>query len=138
MNQSPTGDRQVADALRALAASDPDYSAFAAQHPELFEVTTSPASDPTLTRDLVAVLKEVPETAALTTRLEVDSERRAFDGGLVSIPTIVAVAFLLRTRLRVKRDRDGKWDVLIEHKPGDSKFVSQVLERIANYFRGMG
>jgi len=55
-----------------------------------------------------------------------------------AVPLLLAVVFLLRTHLRIRRHKDGSWDLLVEHKPGDSRLVTDLLKRISALLPGSG
>ena len=59
-----------------------------------------------------------------------------FDGSMAAVPVLVAVAFLLRTHIRFERRADGKYELLIEHKPADSQLLTRLLEKIAGLLSG--
>jgi hypothetical protein len=125
-------DDQIVSAVKTLALADPDYLAFVEQYRELSFARTSPALEDELGRDLIALLQQMPDRAEQLARLNRSNERSAFDGGVATVPVLLAAVFLLRTHLRIKRSSGGKWEFLVEHKPGDSQLVSQLLAKIAD------
>jgi hypothetical protein len=54
--------------------------------------------------------------------------------GGAKIASLVAVAFLLRTHIKVERNPTGKWRFLIEHKPADSKLLTALLRKLEQLF----
>ncbi|WP_295430528.1 hypothetical protein [uncultured Thiodictyon sp.] len=56
----------------------------------------------------------------------------------LSVPVLLAVVFLLRTHLRIRRHPDGRWDFQIEHKPGDTQLLTDLLRRIQALLPGTG
>jgi hypothetical protein len=122
--------------LYALAIADPDYAAFANQNPELRQVTLTREVEAGLARETAALLEQMPERAEQLRRIESSGRREAFDAGMVSIPVLLAVAFLLRTHVRIKRSPGGKWEFLVEQKPADTALIKQVLTRIAQLLPG--
>lgn len=122
--------------LYALAISDPDYAAFANQHSELRQVALAREVETELARETVALLEQIPDRAEQLRRIESSARREAFDAGMVSIPLLLAVVFLLRTHLRIKRSTGGKWEFLVEQKPADTALIKQVLTRIAQLLQG--
>jgi hypothetical protein len=46
------------------------------------------------------------------------------------------VVFLLRAQIRIRRHPDGRRDFQIEHKPGDTKLLTDPLKRIAALLPG--
>lgn len=117
--------------IRALVASDPDCASFARQHPDLSQSHLPEELETELLRDMVAVLDQFPERKLQLARLKSTGAPETFDGGLATIPLLLACAFLLRTHLRFSKHRDGRWDFTVEHKPADSALVKQLLANIA-------
>lgn len=122
--------------LYALAMADPDYAAFASQHVELRQVGLTREVETELARETLALLEQIPERAEQLRRIESSGRPGAFDGAMVSIPVLLAVVFLLRTHVRVKRSAGGKWEFLVEQKPADTALIKQVLTRIAQLLPG--
>jgi len=129
-DQALTDDR-IPGLLGTLAGADPDFATFAQQHAGLGERPLTDQQAAALWRELLNVLRASPEQAQRIDRLAEAPNAQRFDAGLVSVPALVAVAFLLRTHIRCKRRADGKWEFLIEHKPADSKLLTQLLKRLA-------
>jgi hypothetical protein len=122
--------------LYALAMSDPAYAAFANQNPELRQVTLAREVETELARETAALLEQMPDRAEQLRRIESSGRREAFDAGMVSIPILLTVVFLLRTHVRIKRSAGGKWEFLVEQKPADTALIKQVLTRIAQLLPG--
>jgi len=121
-----------AQTLYALAIADPDYAAFANQNPELRQITLASEVETELARETAALLEQIPERAEQLRRIE-SSGRPA---GMMSIPLLLTVVFLLRTHVRIKRSPGGKWEFLVEQKPADTALIKQVLTRIAQLLPG--
>jgi len=121
-----------AQTLYALAIADPDYAAFANQNPELRQITLTSEVETELARETAALLEQIPERAEQLRRIE-SSGRPA---GMMSIPLLLTVVFLLRTHVRIKRSPGGKWEFLVEQKPADTALIKQVLTRIAQLLPG--
>ena len=119
--------------LYALAIADPDYAAFAKQYPGLRQITLARETETELARATMALLEEMPDRAEQLRRIESSGRRQE---GMVSIPILLTVVFLLRTHLRIKRNTDGKWEFLVEQKPADTALIKQVLTRIAQLLPG--
>jgi len=138
MPDQPTTDARIPGLLQTLATADPDFAAFARQYPGLGEQPLAEGQTVELWRDLHDVLRASPEQAERLDRLARAPGPECFDGGLVGVPVLVAVAFLLRTHIRFKRRADGKWEFLVEHKPADSKALTQLLKKLAAQLPGDG
>lgn len=122
--------------LQTLARSDPDFAAFSA-HSGALAATALPDADAAgLTQAALAVLREDPDTAQRLDLLARSPAPARFEGTVIGVPVLLAVVFLLRTHIRIRRHPDGRWDFQIEHKPGDSKLVTDVLKRLAALLPG--
>jgi hypothetical protein len=104
-------DRRI---LHTLAAANPDFATFQAKFPA---APTSADLNPEILQDTLAVLNENPQQAATCKSFVTGTE----------VGTLVAVAFLLRTHIKLERTSTGKWRFLIEHKPADSKLLTALL-----------
>ena len=136
MPDQPITDARIPGLLQTLATADPDFAAFARQHPGLGEQPLAEDQAAELWRELHSVLRASPEQAERLDRLAQAPAPERFDGGLVGVPVLVVLAFLLRTHIRFKRRADGKWEFLIEHKPADSKLLTQLLKKLAAQLPG--
>jgi hypothetical protein len=120
--------------LATLAGSDPDFAAFSAQSgASLRDLGADALSEPDATALVHATLAVLREDSQRAQRLDLLARSPApgrFDGGALGVPLLLAVAFLLRTHLRLRRHPDGRWDFQIEHKPGDTKLLTDLLKRI--------
>ena len=89
-----------------------------------------------LLEDTLAVLGEDPQQVMAITALSQSaaSSKSFMTGGEVA--TLLAVAFLLRTHLKVERGTTGKWKFLAEHKPGDSKLLTTLLQKLEAWMGG--
>jgi hypothetical protein len=109
---------------------------FFEQHRELLFTHTSPDVERELGRDLLALLQQMPDRSTQLAQLNESNERSTFNGGAATVPLLLAAAFLLRTHLRIKRSGGGKWEFLVEHQPGDSQLVKQLLAKVAALLAG--
>jgi len=127
--------KQAHHILHTLATADPDFAAFQAEFP----AAPSPADlDPEILQDTLAVLNEDQQQAATVQALRNQSETcKSFVTG-TEVATLVAVAFLLRTHIKIERTSTGKWRFLIEHKPADSKLLTALLTKLEQLFGGGG
>lgn len=119
--------------LQILAQSNPDFPAFAS---DLGSDGTATQLSPELLADTLAVLSEDPQQAMAMTALSQSAatSKSFMTGGEVA--TLVAVAFLLRIHLKVERGANGKWKFLAEHKPGDSKLLTGLLQKLEAWMGG--
>ena len=129
-------DARIPGLLRTLAGADPDFATFARQHAILGEQRLAEDQTADLARQLLGVLRASPEQAQRIDALARAPGPQRFDGGMVTVPVLIAVTFLLRTHIRFKRRADGKWEFLVEHKPADSKLLTQLLEKLAALLPG--
>ena len=118
--------------LQILAQSHPDFPAFVAG----LDAEINTELPPELLDDTLQVLGEDPEVARVMTVLEQDSQTRSsyMSGG--DIATLLAVAFLLRTHIKIERTTYGKWTFVVEHKPGDSKMLTGLLKKLEEWLGG--
>ncbi len=121
--------------LHTLATADPNFAAFQAEFP----AAPTPADlDPEILQDTLAVLNQDPQQAATVQALRNQpSTSKSFVTG-TEVATLVAVAFLLRTHIKLERTATGKWRFLIEHKPADSKLLTALLTKLAQLFGAAG
>ena len=118
-------------ALHTIAASHPDYAAFAADYADTGQMETR--LPPDILEDTLAAVAQDPNLAAPIESLRQQTEAgKSFTTG-GEVATLLAVAFLLRTHLKIRRNTSGKWEFLIEHKPGDSKLLTRVLTKLEKW-----
>jgi hypothetical protein len=121
---------QAQQILQIIATSNPDFSAFRADFADAASNATLPAD--VLTNTL-AVLGEDPQTAAA---IEALSNNRNASKSFVTggeVAALFAVAFVLRTHIKLERTTAGKWKFLIEHKPADSKLLTGLLKKLEEW-----
>jgi len=129
-------DARISGLLRTLATADPDFDAFAQCYAVLVAQPIPEDQAAALSRELLGVLRESPEQAQRIDALAQAADPQRFDGGLASVPVLVAITFLLRTHIRFKRHADGTWELEIEHKPADSKLLTQLLQKLSSLLPG--
>ena len=117
--------------LHTLTVSDPDYRMVADQLAPLSEVTLTEAEEGTLGHATIAVLLEDTQQAQAIQSLLQEPEGARFDAGISTVATLVTVTFLLRTHIKYARKSNGQWIFQIEHKPADSKILTQLLNKLA-------
>jgi hypothetical protein len=127
---------QAGKILQTIAVSNPDYAAFQVNHADMWGTDKSLPTE--LIQDTLSVLAEDPNLSspieALSNNLEA---RKSFSPG-GEVVTLIAVVFLLRTHIKLKRNTSGKWEFIIEHKPGDSKLMLGVLKKLGDWMGGVG
>ena len=117
-------DERSKKVLTTLAAADPDFAPFAKTYD-----AGLPPLPPELGDEILAALAETdPRYAAAIGALRNDTTMRSFTGAEAA--ALVAAVFLLRTHIKVKRGSSGKWEFLVEHKPGDNKLLGMVLDKL--------
>lgn len=127
---SPDQTQQI---LQIIAGSNPDFAAFRAEFADTTNTTPLPTD---ILTDTLAVLSEDPQTAAAIEALShnPNASRSFVTGGEVA--AVFAVAFLMRTHLKLERTTTGKWKFLIEHKPADSKLLTTLLKKLEDWMGG--
>ncbi len=127
---------QAQQILQTIAVNNPDYYAFRANYANA--VITDKTLPPELLLDTLSALEEDPNMSALIeAMLKTQKAEKSFSsGGEVAI--FITVFFLLRTHIKLKRNTSGKWELIIEHKPGDSKLMSRVLKKLEEWVGGDG
>ena len=107
---------QARQILQTIAVSTPDYAAFQVKYADTVE--TNKNLPPELLQDTLSALAEDPNLSVSIEALRNNPEAgKSFTTG-GEVATLIAVAFLLRTHIKIKRNTSGKWEFLIEHKPG--------------------
>ena len=124
---------QAQQILQIIAASNPDFAAFRADFADVASNAALPAD---VLTDTLAVLGEDPQTAAAITALSnnPNASKSFVTGGEVA--AVFAVAFLLRTHIKLERTTTGKWKFSIEHKPADSKLLTSLLQKLEEWMGG--
>lgn len=124
---------QAAQILQTIAAGNPDFAAFRAAFADATNTATLPAD---VLNDTLAVLSEDPQKAVAIAALSHNpSAGKSFvTGGEVAL--YIAVAFVLRTHIKLERTATGQWKFLIEHKPGDSKLLTALLKKLEAWIGG--
>lgn len=120
--------------LQILAANDPDFAAFSAMAMDATDRSKTLPSE--LLQDTVALLQEDPQLFPVINALaDTSSEMRSFaTGGEVAIS--LAVVYLFRAHIKIKRGPTGRVEFLFEHKPADSKLLTTVLKKLEAWFTG--
>ena len=116
--------------IQTLASTHPDFSHFQAEYHEL---NKTEVSDELLEQTLTLLEQDPEQAIAIAAMRNSPATTKSFmTGGDVAI--FVAVAFVLRTHIRLERETDeygdGKWKFLLEHKPGDSKLITELFKKL--------
>ena len=124
---------QAQQVLQILANSHPDFPVFVSG---LGSEANVPPLPPELLTDTLAVLGEDPQTAAAIEALSnnPNASKSFVTGG--ELAALFAVAFVLRTHIKLERTTTGKWKFLIEHKPADSKLLTGLLAKLEAWMGG--
>lgn len=124
---------QAQQILQIIASSNPDFAAFRADFADAASNAQLPAD---VLTDTLAVLSEDPQTAAAIEALSnnPNASKSFVTGGEVA--ALFAVAFVLRTHIKLERTTTGKWKFLIEHKPADSKLLTGLLAKLEAWMGG--
>ena len=128
MNQSTDKTAQI---LKTLAVSHPDFIAF--QRDAAKALIPANALPNELLQDTLTLLRKDPQQATVIDALQAQpADARGFFPGS-DVALLVAIAFLLRTHIKIERTTTGKWKWLIEHKPGDSKLMTILLNKLETF-----
>ena len=119
--------------IHTLASTHPDFSHFQADHTDLNKAEM-PAE---LLKQTLTLLKQDPEQAAAINAMRNNpATTKSFMAGS-DVAIFVAVAFLLRTHIRLERKTDesgdAKWTFLLEHKPGDTKLITELFKKLETW-----
>ena len=98
--------------LHTLAASDIDYPHYAQELAALSKLPLRPEQQADIARQTLMVMAEQdPQQAEMINRLHNNPAPNRFDGGS-TILTLAAVAVLLRTHIKIKRNLTRKMGII--------------------------
>lgn len=117
--------------LLALANSDRDFFDFANEYS--LDASLSEQEQHVLAKETLRVLSEDPEYATQINSLAASPVTSKSIG--VDVAVVVAITFLLRTHVKIERNEDGKWNVLVEHKPADDSLLEALLNRVTSILK---
>ena len=123
-------DQQAIDLFHVLALSDPDFADHSKDLISLsrLQITTEQQAD--LVRETLLVLAEqYSARAEAIDSMLIHPPARSFEGGM-TMATLVGVAVLLRTHIKFKRNPQGNWELLIEHKPASNSLLNRLIKKI--------
>ena len=115
----------------ALANSDRDFFDFANEYS--LDSALSEQEQQELAKETLRVLSEDPDYALQINSLASSSATTKSIG--VDVAVIVAITFLLRTHIKITRNEEGKWNLLVEHKPADDSTLETLLNRITSIMK---
>ncbi len=122
---------QTQQILQTIAASNPDYPTWVAEFTANAFISKQLPAD--LSQDVLAVLAENPQQAIAIEALSKNpNATKNFTTG-AEVATFMAVAFLFRTHIKIKRNTNSKWEFLIENKPSDSKLLGAALKKLEDW-----
>lgn len=123
-------EQQTRNLFSTLTLADPDFQPLADELTELAEIALSDEQQTEMARETLVVLAEKsPEQAAVLEMMINNPATQRFDGGM-TIATLVGVAVLLRTHVKFERDKNGKWQLTIEHKPATDSLLNKLIKKI--------
>ncbi|GJL74979.1 hypothetical protein [Nitrosomonas sp.] len=134
-NQLTTlSDREALQLLQTLAQADIDYPQQTQVLTGVDEPILNPQQQAELARaTLAAIAEQNPQQAATMRALLDNPVPQRFDGG-TTVFTLAAVIWLLRTHIKIERNENGQWTVLIENKPPKNSPLDQLIEKIKAIF----
>jgi len=139
INQLSTlSDDEAVQLLHTLASSDIDYPHYVQELTALSKLPLNPKQQADIARNTLMVMAEQdPQQAEAIIMLLNNSAPNRFDGGS-TILTLAGVAFFLRTHIRIKLNAEGKWELLIEHKPSKNSLLSDLVDKIKGLIESNG
>lgn len=121
---TPEQQRQI---LHALATTHPDFADFV-NHCTFTPNHELPAE---LLNDTLAFLHENPKQAIILDAIQQQADsHRNFHIDVETISTIVAIMFLLRTNIKLERNKHGESRFLLENKSNDNPLLSKLLAKL--------
>lgn len=120
--------------IQKISVNDPDFVNFQAALIESQGITKSIPDE--ILRGTVDYLEAESDYGPIVYKLSSNPEHLSGFATGTEIATFVAIAFLLRTHIKIKRGGTGKWEILVEHKPGDSKLLTSILKKISMWIDG--
>ncbi len=119
--------------LRALAQQDPAYAAFEADWKDVLPKTECPGE---LAEAVLELAARDPAVAAMADDYAENMEGAGTYAvpGLPEIGVFIAVLFLLRTHIKIRRNTDGKWEFLLEHKEMAQEPIEKIAEMLMKLF----
>jgi hypothetical protein len=123
--------------LETLARADPDYHQIADSLTELATLLKNDQNAEQKLNDIAAetldyLKQQDPQRAQVIEALSAQTSQaqtKSFEL-MTTAAVFTAIAVLLRTHIKIKRDTKGNWSFLLEHKPIQSKLLSSILKKL--------
>jgi hypothetical protein len=96
------------------------------------------ASRGDLARAALAVLAESPLADQTVIADAIGLAQRPDRSGLEVVGVLSMVGVVLQTEVKVERDPDGKWHILLHKRPARDSTVGQLLSKLIGYFTHTG
>lgn len=97
---------------------------------------TTPVSEGELARQALALLAEDPAYRELIRALIEGPAPERFGLEITAIAMVPVVLLVLQTHVRFKRDKAGKWEILIEKKPTQTALLKSLIEKLLSWISG--
>ena len=115
--------------LTAVANSNREFTDFREEN--AIDLPLSSLEQEELAEQMLNVLAEDSQYASQVSLLKSSSSKSIG----VDVAVLVTVTFLLRTHVKISRNDEGKWSLLVEHKPNDSKTLEALLNRLSSIMK---
>lgn len=92
-------------------------------------------SEGDVARQALLFLAEDPDYREPIRALSRGPAPERFDIGL-GIALVPAVLLILQTHVRIKKDKAGKWEILIEKKPTQTNLLKPLVEQLLSWIQG--
>ena len=124
--------------LHRLANADPDYN----EVTEIFGNSVLPpilaSQQAEICKETLHVIKELsPERGPVIEKLSQEKSGQQFFEPASAI-WLACIVVLLRSHIKYHKKSDGAWEFKIEHKPADSKVITDFLKKIISFLPGSG
>jgi hypothetical protein len=121
--------QQIQQLLITLAAKQPNFADF---HASLSQQLPNSINLPAeISQEIISVLNEDTTFATAYQReLSTPHPRTSFAIGTADILFTIAALYFLQSKLRIKRDPSGKWEIEFLHKPTDNTALIKVVDFI--------
>lgn len=120
--------------LWTLAQQDPQFELFYKEYYSF--LTPRPHLPSGFFSDVFAILKSDPAMAPLadTYLNNIENTQKYAIPGLVESGVVIAALFLLRSHIKIKKDPQGRWEFLFEHKAEESEALEKLVDAISKFF----
>jgi len=132
-NFNQMDDKIALTTLYRIANANPDYH-------EVDEILKNIALPPIpashqveICNEALQVLKEIsPEQEAIIEKLSQEKAGQQFFEP-VGVICLASIVILLRSHIKYHKKSDGSWEFKVEHKPADSKLITEFLKKISSF-----